>query len=595
MAKLKEFLMLTDKGYADLKKAIFACTLTNLALMLPFGVTIQIIAELLKPVMGQPASAAGLWPLFGLGVFAALLVYITSKNDYKKTYVTSYLEAEASRISVAEKIRRLPMSFFNTRDLSELTTNIMADCATTEHVLSHIIPQLVANAISITLICALTALFDWRMALAVFCTAPISLAVLLGSKKLQNALSERLTDLKLAASDQIQEYLEGIKVIKACGLDGSKFQALDKALHALMRMALRLEFSTGVFVAGSQMILQAGIGLVVFLGTNLLTGGKIELIPLLMFFLIVVRIYGPVLVEFTLLPELFHHRVATRRMRLLMSTPMMGGDTEHPLSTWDIQLDNVSFSYNQSKPGEDAVIRNMTVSIPANAITALVGPSGCGKSTIARLIARFWDIDQGSIRIGGVDIRTLDPEHLMRYMSFVFQDVVLFRDTVYHNIRIGNMDATEEEVYAAAKAACCDEFVRSLPDGYQSILGENGHTLSGGERQRISIARALLKNAPIVLLDEATASLDPENEMMIQQAISRLIQNKTVLVIAHRLRTVAGADKIIVLDNGRLAQEGTHSELMQREGLYARLYSLQQASMQWSVQGLPAEQESNAV
>ena len=589
MPKLQQMFMLTDKGYRDLKKAIFACTLTNLSMMLPFMVTIQLFAELLKPLMGQALSFGRLWLLLGFGVAAAWMVFIASKNDYQKTYVTSYLEAEHSRVSVAEKIRRLPMSFFNAKDLSELTTNIMADCSTTEHVLSHILPQLISNAISITLVCLMMALFDWRMALAVFVSVPLALSVILLSKKHQNRISEKLVTAKLSASDQVQEYLEGIKVIKACGMDGSKFSALDKALHAMMKMAIRLEFGSGIFVTGAQMILQAGVGLTVFVGTHLLTGGQIELIPLLMFLLIVVRIYGPVVVEFTLLPELFHHRVATRRMRTLMETPAMEGSAETALTHWDVAFDHVSFRYNNTTDHEDMVISDLSITIPERSITALVGPSGCGKSTVSRLIARFWDVNQGGVRIGGVDVRTLDPEYLMKYMAFVFQDVVLFNDTVYNNIRIGNMHATEEQVLQAARAARCDEFVRNLPNGYQSMLGENGYTLSGGERQRLSIARALLKDAPIVLLDEATASLDPENEVLIQQAISQLIEKKTVIVIAHRLRTIAGADKIIVLDQGKLSEQGTHSELMQKQGLYRKLYTIQQESMGWSVSAAQAQ------
>jgi len=574
MYNWKESLMLTDKGYKDLKKAVAACTITNLSLMLPFTVTIQIFAELLKPMMAQEISWTKMWFLFGCGLISAVLVFLASKNDYKKTYVTSYLEAENSRISVAERIRKLPMSFFNSKDLSELTTNIMADCSTTEHVLSHIIPQLSANAISITIICVMMALFDWRMALSVFITVPVALLVILGSKKTQARLSEKQVEAKLKASDQ---YLEGIKVIKACGLDGSKFSTLDDALRLMKKMAIKMEFITGTFVTGAQMILQAGVGLTVFVGTYLLTGGSIELIPMLMFFVIVVRIYGPVLVEFTLLPELFYHRIATKRMRTLMAVPVMDGEGVKPLTHWNIDFENVSFGYNVDKSREDKVIKNLSVSIPSDAITALVGPSGCGKSTISRLIA------EGSVKIGGIDVKTLDPEHLMSYMSFVFQDVVLFNDTVYNNIRIGNMEATEEQVMEAAKAACCDEFISALPQGYETMLGENGSTLSGGERQRLSIARALLKNAPIVLLDEATASLDPENEALIQQAISRLIEGKTVIVIAHRLRTISGADKIIVLQEGRLAEERTHEELMNNKGLYERLYRIQQESLGWSV------------
>ncbi len=583
MFKLKELLMLTEKGYSDLKKAIIACTITNLSLMLPFGVTIQIFTELLKPFMGQEISWSRMWLYFGAGILAAVLVFLANKNDYKKTYVTSYKEAEANRIRIAEHIRKLPMSFFNSKDLTELTTNMMGDCATTEHVLSHVVPQLCANGISMVIVCTMLAFFEWRLALTVFCTVPIAFLVVLGSKKIQNRLSESHIQAKLKASEQIQEYFEGIKVIKASGLEGEKFKALDNALRLMKQMAIRMEFGTGIFVTGAQIIVQAGVGLTVFTGTYLLTGGKIELIPLLMFFLIVVRIYGPILVELTLLPELLYLQMSTKRMRTLISTGIMEGDTEKKIKNYNIEFENVSFRYHEAESVEDPVIKNLTASIPAEGITALVGPSGCGKSTLSKLIARFWDVNSGTIKIGGIDIKTLDPEHLMSYMSFVFQDVVLFHDTIYNNIRIGNLNATREQIMEAARAACCDEFVNNLQDGYETMLGENGSTISGGERQRISIARALLKNAPIVLLDEATASLDPENEVLIQQAISRLIKGKTVIVIAHRLRTVVGADKIIVLDRGELVEEGTHDTLLAGKGLYEKLYRIQQESLGWSV------------
>lgn len=583
MFDLKNKLLLTDKGYSDLKKAIGACTLTNLSLMLPFAITIQIFGELLKPLMGEEISWTKMWLYFGLGILSAGLVFLANKNDYKKTYVASYMESEAIRIRVAEHIRKLPMSFFNSKNLSELTTNIMGDCATSEHVLSHIIPQLLANAVSISIICLALALFDWRLALTVFCTVPVAFLIIVLSRKISKSLGEKHVDSKLKASDQVQEYLEGIKVIKSCGLVGAKFSTLDKAVRFMKDMAMKLEFAGGVFVTGAQIVVQAGIGLTVFVGTYLLTAGKIELIPLLIFFLIVVRIYGPFLTELTLLPELLYMDVSTRRMRTLVSTPVMEGDTEKEIKDFNIDFDNVSFSYTGKLSAEETVIKDVTLSIPANGITALVGPSGSGKSTVSKLIARFWDVNRGTVRIGDVDVKTLDPEHLMSYIAFVFQDVVLFNDTIYNNIKIGNMDATQEQVMAAARAACCDEFVRSLPGGYQTTLGENGSTLSGGERQRISIARALLKNAPIVLLDEATASLDPENEVLIQQAISKLIEGKTVIVIAHRLRTIAGADKIIVMDQGKAVEQGTHEELMREKGLYERLYTIQQENLGWRV------------
>ena len=577
---LQNSLMLTDKGYKDLKMATAACTLTNFSMMLPFSVMIGMIMELIKPLNGGEISWTTMWILFGAGIVAAVIVFLCNKLDYKKTYVTSYLESENARTSIAEHIRKLPMSVFNSKDLSEITTNFMGDVATTEHVLSHVIPQLIANCISITVICIMMAFFDWRMALSIFITVPVAFAIIIFGRLIYGKLSKKHADSKLAASGQVQEYIEGIKVIRACNMDGEKFNALENALRKMKQLAIGMELGTGVFVTGAQVILQAGIGLTVLVGTTLLTGGQIELIPMLMFVLIVVRIYGPILTELTLLPELLYHQISVKRMRSLMEIETMEGDTQTEIKDFEILFDNVNFSYNK---GGEETIHNMNVTIPSGGITALVGPSGSGKSTISRLIARFWDVNSGKITIGGVDIKTLDPEHLMSYMSFVFQDVILFNDTIYNNIRIGNMDATEEEILAAAKAACCDDFVSKMPNGYDTILGENGATLSGGERQRISIARALLKDAPIVLLDEATASLDPENEALIQQAISTLINGKTVVVIAHRLRTIAEADKIIVLDKGQLVEEGIHEELIANDSLYNKLYSIQKQSLGWSV------------
>lgn len=578
--KLQDALMLTDKGYRDLKGAIAACTLTNLAMMIPAVVMIQLITELVKPFTGGEISWQKMWLLFAVGIVGAVVIFLCNKNDYKKTYVVSYLESEQARTTLAEHIRRLPMSVFNSKDLSELTTNMMGDVATTEHVLSHVYPQLFANGISITLICVMLAFYDWRMALAIFISVPVAFLIILASRGLQQRMGKKHVAAKLAASEQVQEYLEGLKVIKACNLDGEKFESLEKALRTMKSLAIKMEFGTGVFVTGAQVVLQAGVGLTVFAGVSLLAGGQIALIPMLLCLLIVTRIYGPIQTELTLLPELLYHQIAIKRMRALMDyEPMQGMETELP--SYDIAFEKVNFQYNA---GGEETIKNVTTTIPPNSITALVGPSGSGKSTLSRLIARFWDVDSGKLTIGGVEVKSLDPEHLMGYMSFVFQDVVLFNDTIYNNIRIGNMDASRQEILAAAEAACCDEFVDKLPNGYDTLLGENGSTLSGGERQRLSIARALLKDAPIVLLDEATASLDPESEASIQQAIGALIEGKTVIVIAHRLRTVADADKIIVLENGQVAEEGRHAELLEKEdGLYHRLFTIQQQSLGWSV------------
>ena len=406
---------------------------------------------------------------------------------------------------------------------------------------------------------------------------PAAFLIIWLSRKHQIRLFEKQVDAKLEASDQVQEYLEGMKIIRSCGLRGSRFKNLDNAFLAMKKIAVKVEMAVGVFMSGASMVLQAGIGITIFVGAILLTSGQIELIPLLMFLLMATRIYGPILSILTNLSSLLNLNVVTKRMRTLLTTPAMAGE-EKTVENCDIAPSHVTFAYNQ----ED-VIKDVSCKIPQGSITALVGPSGSGKSTITKLIARFWDVQKGKITVGGKDIKTMEPESLMSYMSFVFQDVMLFNDTVMNNIRLGNLNASDEKVIAAAKAAYCDEFIREMPDGYQTVLGENGSTLSGGERQRISIARALLKNAPVILLDEATASLDPENEVFVQKAIAKLVEGKTVIMIAHRLRTVADADQILVLEDGELVERGTHKELMKKKGLYQRLYHIQQESLGWGV------------
>ena len=578
MSKLQKALFLSDKGYSDLKKAIFACTLTNLAMLLPFCVTVMIFSEILTPLAGGgPIRWSRVWMLWGAGIAAAVLVFLAAKNDYRKTYIASYKESNATRLRIAEHLRKLPMNFFNTKDLSELTTNMMADCSSMESLLSSTIPPLIANGITVTLTCILLAFFDWRLALCVFVTVPLAFLIIWLSRKHQQKLFEKQVDAKLAASDQVQEYLEGIKIIKSCGLSGAHFRALDKALLAMKKIAVKVEMAVGVFMSGASMILQAGVGITIFVGAVLLTKGQIELLPLLMFLLMVTRIYGPILAILANLSSLLNLRVVTSRMRTLLTTPAMEG-SKTTVPDCNIELDHVTFAYN-----EEPVLRDVSCKIPAGSVTALVGPSGSGKSTVSKLVARFWDVQQGKITVGGKDVKCMEPESLMSYMSFVFQDVTLFNDTVMNNIRVGNPNATDAQVMAAAKAAYCDEFIQEMPEGYQTVLGENGGTLSGGERQRISIARALLKDAPIILLDEVTASLDPENEVLVQKAIAKLVAGKTVIMIAHRLRTVVDADQILVLDNGKLAEHGTHQQLMEKNGLYHKLFHIQQESLGWSV------------
>ena len=577
MKRLKEALFLSDKGYSDLKKAIFACTLTNISMLLPFCITVMIFSELLNPFVGKELVWEHIWLLWGAGVVSAILVFLAAKNDYRKTYIASYKESNVTRLRIAEHLRKLPMSFFNTKDLSELTTNMMSDCSSMESMLSSTIPPLIANVISATITCILLAFFDWRLAICVFITMPLAFLIIWLSRKYQKKLFERQVDAKLQASSQVQEYLEGMKIIKSCNLSGSQFSTLNKALLAMKKIAVKVEMVVGVFMSGASMILQAGIGITIFVGTLLLLDGQIELLPLLMFFLIVIKIYGPILAILSQLTTLLNLNVVTERMRTLLTAPVMSGK-QQTSKRYDIELSHVSFAYN-----EEEVIHDVSCKIPQGNVTALVGPSGSGKSTISKLIARFWDIQKGTITVGNKDIKIINPESLMQEMSFVFQDVTLFNDTIFNNIQMGNPNATKEQVFAAAKAAYCDEFVRNMPDGYNTVLGENGSTLSGGERQRISIARALLKDSPIILLDEATASLDPENEVFVQKAIAKLVENKTVIIIAHRLRTVVDADQILVLDNGKLVEYGTHNELMRKNGLYHKLYHIQQESLGWAV------------
>jgi len=571
MRSLKERLLLTDQGYKDLKRAIAACTFTNITLMLPFMITVMIFRELLLGITNGGLQTKNIICLWAVGIIAAIIVFFASKNDYRKTYIASYRESNKTRENIAEHLIRLPMSFFNTRDLTEITANMMSDCSSMESMLSSTIPPLIANIISATLTCVMLAFFDWRLALCVFVTIPVAFLIILLSKKRQKALFAGQEEAKLDASARIQEYLEGIKIIKACNISGERFNVLNNALLKLKKISVKVELAVGVFMSSASMILQSGIGITVFVGVNLLISGKTDLLTLLMFLLMVTRIYGPFLAILGQLSTLLHLDTVTERMRILEKSEVMTG-TDTSVCDGNIELNNVSFAYNTER-----VIDDVSLKIKEGTINAFVGPSGSGKSTLAKLIARFWDVGSGSIRYGGKDLRSLKPEAIMKDMAFVFQDVTLFNDTVMNNIRMGNESASDEDVMNAAKAAFCDEFISRLPDGYDTVLGENGGTLSGGERQRISIARALLKNAKIILLDEATASLDPENEYYVQQAIAELVKGKTVIMIAHRLKTVADADRIFVLSDGKLVQEGTHKELMSKEGLYKTLYTFQNA------------------
>lgn len=578
MELLNRLLLLDKNGKKGLRDAVIACTITSLSLMIPFALTIQIFVELLKPLSGESVHWNRLWIIFGIGLASAALTFLLSKRDYKKTYGNSYGQAEATRLRVAEQIRKLPMSFFNTKDLSELTSNMMSDCTNIEQTMSSGIPQLLANMIAATLVCASLTFFDWRLALALFISLPVALLIFWLSRKLQNRLFAGQVNAKLQAVKQSQEYLEGIKVIRACGLGGSKFKALDKAFLELKQASLRVELASGSIMAVSSIILRSGVGIVAFVGMLLLLNAQISFLPFLMFLLIATRVYGPILTVLTLLPDMLYLSVSSKRLRTLMEAEAMQGRDDVRIPHFGIRFHGVSFAY-----GDKDVLRKVTFNAPEGTVTALVGPSGSGKSTIAKLAVRFWDVQRGSVEIGDINVKELDPEYLMRHISFVFQDVLLFNDTIEGNIRMGKPDATMEEVENAAKAARCHDFIMAMPDGYQTLLGESGNTLSGGEKQRISIARALIKNAPIVVLDETTSSLDADNEQEIYKALDVLMQGKTVLVIAHRLNTIMGANNILVLDGGEVQEHGTHDELLRQNGWYARMIEKQEQARKWVV------------
>lgn len=575
----QELLFLSDEEYRNLKKAVFANVLVNISFMAPISVMALVVMELLKPMFGETLDFTRLWAYVAVGGILVAVMFLLNRYEYGKTYIAAYAAAAQKRIDIGEQLRKLPLSFFNKKDLTELTANMMADCTSIEHSYSHLVPQLAGNVITICLVTVMLSVYDWRMALAIFFTLPLAFLILFGSKGIQNKIGERHVAAKLKSAGESQEYLEGIKVIKAFGLSGEKFVSLDTALKDFMNQSIRLETIVGSWVVSATVVLRFGLTAAIFTGAYLIGGGEMDLIKLIIFLLVASRIYTPLTTILTLLAELFYTMLSVKRMKALQAQPVMAGSETVELNDFTIVFEEVNFKYNQ-----DEVLQDISFVIPQGGVTALVGPSGSGKSTISRLIARFWDVNRGTVRIGGRDIRDIDPERLLTYISIVFQDVVLFNDTIYNNIRIGKQDAAEAEVVRAAQMAHCHEFIMRLPQGYQSVVGENGCTLSGGERQRISIARALLKDAPIVLLDEATASLDPENEVHIQEALGRLVQGRTVVVIAHRLRTIAGADQIIVLDDGRVVESGRHQDLLAQDGLYARLYRLQQESLGWEIE-----------
>ena len=576
---LRESLGLTDAGMRNFKRGVFFCALANLVLMAPLCVLFLLVAAFFDHLVAG-APLPDLAPYAAGCVAVVAVVAVTQALEYRFTYGPVFQESTRKREAIAEQLRRLPLSFFGKRDLSDLTSTIMKDCADQERMFMHVMPQLFGTGLSTAIVIVGIFFYDWRLALAAFWVVPAALLVMALTGKHQQRKAQAMEDARLEVADGVQEFLECAQEIRATNRSAAHLDALAAKLDAFERRQVASELTTGVFVTSAQAFLKLGIGTTVFVGATLLVSGQTDFMTYFAFLLVVTRVYDPVNLILQSIGELLSMRLSIRRTQELAAEKPMEGSTDFAPRGHDVVFEDVSFSYGDG----EQVLRDVSFTAREGEVTALVGPSGSGKSTVAKLAARFWDADAGSVRVGGVNVADVDPETLLADYAEVFQDVVLFDDTVMGNIRLGRVGATDEEVLAAARAAMCDEFVSRMPQGYDMMIGENGGRLSGGERQRISIARAILKDAPVVLLDEATASLDVENETQVQQALSRLLAGKTVLVIAHRMRTVANADKIVVLKEGRVAEQGAPAELMAREGgLYRRMVELQTEASGWSL------------
>lgn len=575
----RDSLGLTDVGAKNFRRGVFFCTLANLVLMAPIGILFLLVSDFMDHlVAGAPLPALAPYLAGCVGILA--LMVLTQWAEYANTYHKVYEESARKRTDLAEHLRRLPLSFFGRRDLSDLTNAIMKDCSDQERMFMHVMPQLFGTGLSTAIVIVGIFFYDWRLALAAFWVVPAALLVMALTGKHQQRKAQAMEDARLEVADGVQEFLECAQEIRATNRSAAHLDALAAKLDAFERRQVASELTTGVFVTSAQAFLKLGIGTTVFVGATLLVSGQTDFMTYFAFLLVVTRVYDPVNLILQSIGELLSMRLSIRRTQELAAEKPMEGSTDFAPRGHDVVFEDVSFSYGDG----EQVLRDVSFTAREGEVTALVGPSGSGKSTVAKLAARFWDADAGSVRVGGVNVADVDPETLLADYAEVFQDVVLFDDTVMGNIRLGRVGATDEEVLAAARAAMCDEFVSRMPQGYDMMIGENGGRLSGGERQRISIARAILKDAPVVLLDEATASLDVENETQVQQALSRLLAGKTVLVIAHRMRTVANADKIVVLKEGRVAEQGAPAELMAREGgLYRRMVELQTEASGWSL------------
>ena len=573
--RLQHRFALSRKGAQDMVKACISVTVTNMAFMMSAGILYKLISDLLDNSLSKDKL-----PLYIAGIAGVIiLIAITNFIQYNSTFLSTYKESGVRRTTLAERLRKLPLSFFAKKDLSDLTATIMADCAQIETASSHWIPEFIGALISTSIVgISMFIFFDWRMALASFWVIPAALFIISASSNAQKKTVKKLYNCKLELGDGVQECLEAVRDLRAYNAQDKYMDGLEKIIKNVEKQSLFTELKLAVFVNSASIILKLGIATTALVGGTLLAKGEITLLTFFMFLMVVSRLYDPMQITLQNFASIIAATVQCERLDEVLSHDIQTGTDRMTNNGYDIVFDHVSFSYDDT-----AVLRDVSFTARQGEVTALIGPSGGGKTTVSRLAARFWDIDKGRISLGGMDISKADPEALFSAYSIVFQDVTLFNQSVMENIRIGKKGASDEEVMRAAKLANCDDFVSKLPQGYDTLIGENGSELSGGERQRISIARAFLKDAPVILLDEATASLDAENETQIQQALSELIKDKTVLIIAHRMRTIANADHIVVLKDGIVAEEGTPAQLYEKNGIYRRMAEQQIVSQNWKM------------
>ena len=583
-ASFQKKYFLSDKGMAGVKRGILWTTITNLVVMAGMFFLFMTMAGFISYLTGAGELPSAVPYIVGLVVFFVVL-FASNWQQYNNTYCVFYEECGNQRIEIAERLRKLPLSFFGRRDLADLTETILGDVQTMEHAYSHVLGELWGAVLSSAVVFVVALFFCWPLAVAAFWSVPVAFLILFATRKPMQPVFDRNRAAKVRVTEGVQETLDCVREIRATNQEAHYLEGLNRTIDAQEKETTKGELLNGLLVNSAFAVMRLGIATTLIAGAAMVAAGQVHFMVMFAFLLVVSRIYAPFDQALMLVSELFASEASAKRMRSIAEEPIAGGSTEFCPAGHDVVFDHVAFSYGAGPDGRagEKVLEDVSFTAKEGEVTALVGPSGSGKSTVSRLAARFWDATAGTVAVGDVDVSTVDSETLLRDYAIVFQDVLLFDDTVMGNIRLGRHDATDEEVLAAAKAANCDEFVSRMPEGYNTMIGENGSKLSGGERQRISIARALLKDAPIVLLDEATASLDVENETKVQQALSRLLAGKTVIVIAHRMRTIENADKVVVLADGTVAEQGSPAELLMKGDMFARMVALQKESNSWSV------------